>query len=418
MKSSIIIQALATAVMLALPACNKSSEHADEPGGHAAHEGACGGSEAETGVCPEHNLPAGECGICRPEKIPGLKPGESLKLRLASAESIAMAGVETVKAGAGDARNGFNCYAEFDFARNKYAQIGAPVSGVVKEVTVDLGSKVKEGQSVAKIWSAAVAEAVAKAVLTHQTLERERKLHDQRVTPEKDLQQAEAEHRAACQSMRTLGFSEERIDQLAENPMDMVLLDARAPFAGEITGSTAVRGAMVEAGAPLFTLADRSVMWADLAIPEISLPQLHDGQEVELTVDSLPERKFVGKINWISAELDEHTRMARARAEVPNPDGLIKARMFAQARVITGHDETSVMIPAPAIQRIDGKPFLFIKLGNDLFDARAVRLGASSGDSWIIAEGLKAGEEVAVQHAFALRSQLLISRLGAGCADD
>jgi cobalt-zinc-cadmium efflux system membrane fusion protein len=329
-----------------------------------------------------------------------------------------MAGVETVKAGAGDARNGFNCYAEFDFARNKYAQIGAPVSGVVKEVSVDLGSKVKEGQSVAKIWSAAVAEAVAKAVLTHQTLERERKLHDQRVTPEKDLQQAEAEHRAACQSMRTLGFSEERIDQLAENPMDMVLLDARAPFAGEITGSTAVRGAMVEAGAPLFTVADRSVMWAELAIPEISLPQLHDGQEVELTVDSLPERKFVGKINWISAELDEHTRMARARAEVPNPDGLIKARMFAQARVITGHDETSVMIPAPAIQRIDGKPFLFIKLGNDLFDARAVRLGASSGDSWIIAEGLKAGEEVAVQHAFALRSQLLISRLGAGCADD
>jgi cobalt-zinc-cadmium efflux system membrane fusion protein len=92
--------------------------------------------------------------------------------------------------------------------------------------------------------------------------------------------------------------------------------------------------------------------------------------------------------------------------------------MFARARVITVTNETAVLVPAAAIQRIDGKPFVFIKLGDDLFDARAVRLGSPSGDLWIIAEGLKAGEEVAVQHAFALRSQLLISRLGAGCADD
>ena len=66
----------------------------------------------------------------------------------------------------------------------------------------------------AKIWSASIAEAVAKAVLSHQTLDRERKLRADRVTSEKDLQQAEAEHRAACQQLRTLGFTEEQIDAL------------------------------------------------------------------------------------------------------------------------------------------------------------------------------------------------------------
>ena len=75
-------------------------------------------------------------------------------------------------------------------------------------------------------------------------------------------------------------------------------------------------------------------------------------------------------------------------------------------------------MPPSSIQRVDGRPFLFVKLEPDLFDARAVRLGSQAGDAWIIADGLKSGEEVATEHAFALKSQLLISRLGAGCADD
>jgi cobalt-zinc-cadmium efflux system membrane fusion protein len=61
---------------------------------------------------------------------------------------------------------------------------------------------------------------------------------------------------------------------------------------------------------------------------------------------------------------------------------------------------------------------VFVKLEPGLFDARAVRVGPQAGGAWIIAEGLKAGEQVATEHAFALKSQLLISRLGAGCADD
>jgi len=92
--------------------------------------------------------------------------------------------------------------------------------------------------------------------------------------------------------------------------------------------------------------------------------------------------------------------------------------MFARTRVLTDAGTSVLWVPPAAIQRIDGKPFVFVKLGADLFDARAVRLGSRVGDSWVIAEGLKAGEEVATQHAFALKSQLLISRLGAGCADD
>ena len=314
--------------------------------------------------------------------------------------------------------DGIECYAEFGFNLNKFAQVAAPVGGVIQEVCADLGSKVLDNQPVARIWSAHIAEAVAKAVLTHQTLQRELKLRAQQVTAEKTLQEAEAAHRAACQGLRTFGISEARIDELSSKPEEAVLIDARAPFGGEILSRTAVRGALVEAGAPLFTLVDSAVMWAELAVPEAALSRLKAGQEVELSVESLPDHLFKGKLTWISAELDETTRMARARAEVPNPDGLIKARMFAKARILTGTGAAALLVPPSAIQRVDGKPLLFVKLEADLFDARAVRLGSRAGDAWIVAEGLKAGEEVAIEHAFALKSQLLISRLGAGCADD
>jgi cobalt-zinc-cadmium efflux system membrane fusion protein len=61
---------------------------------------------------------------------------------------------------------------------------------------------------------------------------------------------------------------------------------------------------------------------------------------------------------------------------------------------------------------------VFVKLTEDLFDARVVRLGAKFDGRVEVVEGLKPQEVVVVNHGFALKSALLISRLGAGCADD
>jgi RND family efflux transporter MFP subunit len=155
-----------------------------------------------------------------------------------------------------------------------------------------------------------------------------------------------------------------------------------------------------------------------LNIPEAALGQVKEGQTVELRFESLPGRLFTGKLTWIGAEVDERTRMARARAEVPNPDEVLKARMFAQARILTRHAEGAVLLPSSAIQRMEGRSFVFVKIGEDLFDARVVRLGAKFDGKVEILEGLKPQETVAVEHAFPLKSAFLISRLGAGCADD
>lgn len=369
-------------------------------------------------MCQEHGVAEAECGICHPELTAQLKPGSSVKVRLPSSESAALIGIETTPAGAGQVAEAVECYAEVSFNQNKYTQLSAPVSGVVREVRADLGDVAAGGQVIARIWSAELAEVVAQAVLAHQTLERERQLRAEGISPAKDLQEAEAIHRTTCQRARTLGFTEAEVEALADRPDETVLLGLRAPFAGEVVERQAVLGAFVEAGKPLFTLTDRSTMWAMLSIPETHLAQVRVGQTVELQVDALPGQTFAGRLTWIAAEIDERTRLARARAEVPNPEGQLKARMFARARILVRQQQQGITVPQRAISAVDGQSLVFIKLEEDLYEARAVRLGAAHEGKREVLDGLERGEKVVIRHGFSLKSQLLAVRLGAGCVDE
>jgi cobalt-zinc-cadmium efflux system membrane fusion protein len=247
---------------------------------------------------------------------------------------------------------------------------------------------------------------------------RERKLHADGITSAVELEEAEALHRAVYQRARTLGFSEDDIDRMGERPDEPVYLEVRAPFAGEIIERSAVRGERVEEGKSLFLLADRAAMWAMLSIPEAELSGVRVGQTVELDVDALPGRSFVGELTWIAARVDDRTRMALARAELANPDGLLRDRMFARARIVTREAAEALLVPSGAVQEVEGRSLVFVKLADDLFEARAVYLGAEAGGRREVLLGLASNDEIAVERSFALRSQLLVSRLGAGCVDD
>lgn len=421
MKTHYVLKfvALATVAAVALlTGCSKQSE----PAGHGAGGNAEAKAHTETkdGVtmCAEHGVPEAECAVCKPHLADKLQPGESMKVRLPSTNSMAIVGVQTATPETGAIAEGIECVAEVSFNQNKLAQIAAPVSGIVQTVDVDLGTRVEEQQTVAKIWAASIAEAVAKAVLSHQTLDRERKLRADRVTSEKDLQEAEAAHRSACQQLRTLGFTEAQVEELSVRPQEQVLMEVRAPFAGEIVERMAVRGALVEAGKPLFTLVDHSTVWAMLQVPEATLARVELGQVVELRVDSLPGKVFTGKLTWIGPAVDERTRMARARAEFANPHRLLKDKMFATARILTRQAAGAMLVPPSAIQHIEGRPFVFVKLAEDLFDVRAVRLGTKFDGRQEVLAGVTSHEQIAVSHAFAIKSAMLMSSLGAGCADD
>jgi cobalt-zinc-cadmium efflux system membrane fusion protein len=175
---------------------------------------------------------------------------------------------------------------------------------------------------------------------------------------------------------------------------------------------------LIEAGKPLFTVVDHSVMWAILQVPESTLARVEVDQAVELRVDSLAGQVFTGKLTWVSSAVDERTRMGRVRAEFANPKRRLRDKMFCSARILTRTTEGAILVPPSAIQHVEGKPFVFVSQGEDLFDARAVLLGAKFNGRQEVLSGLKPTEKIAVSHAFAVKSAMLMARLGAGCADD
>lgn len=382
-------------------------------------------------MCKEHGVPEQECGICHPELLNQKQPGQGLKVRLPSTESAAMADVVVSTPSVDTMAQGIESFAEITFNQNKLAQITPLVGGIVKSVEVDLGSRVKQGDLLARVTSVAIGEAqsayvkaLAEDRLRDKAVERERNLRAQRISSEKDLQEAEAAHEAAMaavqqgkQQLMVLGFDEQQIQALAEQKGTPGVLELRAPFAGEIVERTAVQGAMVEMGKPLFTLADTTALWAMVNIPESQISKVHVEQKVELSIESLPGQTFTGTLTWLSAKVDDRTRMARGRVEVSNADGRLKAQMFARARIVTSNSDRAVNVPQSALQNVSGTTVVFVKSSEDIFEARPVQLGAKHNGNVEIVTGLKAGEKVVVAGSFALKSQFLISRLGAGCVD-
>ena len=383
-------------------------------------------------LCKEHGVPESECGICHPDLLAKHAPGQGMKVRLPSAESAGKAGVVVSTSTNDTMQQGVECLAELTFNQNKLAQINPLAGGVVDSVLVDLGSKVRKRELLARISSVAIGEAqseylraLAEDRLRTETVERQRRLRAQRISAEKDLQEAEAAHKAADaavqqarQQLIVLGFDDARVRGLESEQGNTApgVLELRAPFAGVIVERTAVQGATVEMGKPLLTLADTTVLWAMVNIPEMELSRVRVGQKAELIVDSMPNRVFPGIVTWLSDSVDAHTRMARGRVEVANAEGLLKAQMFARARILTT-SSGGVNVPRSAVQDLGGTLVVFVKAGEDLFEARLVRLGANHGDQVQIIEGLQPSDPVVIAGAFALKSQFLISRLGAGCVD-
>ena len=107
----------------------------------------------------------------------------------------------------------------------------------------------------------------------------------------------------------------------------------------------------------------------------------------------------------------------KALAEIDNADGLLKSGLFGDARFSDGAGDTALTVPADALQVIDGASYLFVALEPDLFELRRVEAGRAENGRIAIASGLAADEKVVSGQGFALKSELLKSRLGASCAD-
>ena len=190
-----------------------------------------------------------------------------------------------------------------------------------------------------------------------------------------------------------------------------------APFSGTVVARDAVPGRQVGAGQTLVQIADLDTMWALLEVPEADAGMVRAGQRVTLSFESMPGETREATLTRVGASVDPATRTVRARVELPNPDGALKAGLFLRARVQVTAEQESVLVPREAIQRAEGRALVFVKKGAGLYEPVVVELGAGTREEVAVVKGLSAGAEVVTTGAFLLKTEILKESIGAGCCE-
>jgi membrane fusion protein (multidrug efflux system) len=171
----------------------------------------------------------------------------------------------------------------------------------------------------------------------------------------------------------------------------------RAPFAGRLAGRHADPGAMLSAGAPIFTVVDDSVLEFRASVPSAEYARVRVGAAVDVTVDARAGRAVRGRVARVTPLVEERTRSFAVVVEVPWSEGLVGG-MFARATVRVGEIPGALVVPPAALIRDGADPLradVFL-IEEAVAHRRSVSLGVEGPDAVQVTSGLDAGQTVVV----------------------
>ncbi len=385
--------------------------------------------QAKGDWCDEHGFPESVCPICHPER--GGKPGHSvtqekaprdgLKIRFKRPDTAASAGLEWVQVRELARTAGVTAPARLTYDATRLAQINARAPGVVRSLKVDVGSKVKKGEALLVIDSpnvgadrARLRAAKTRVTTAEENLTRQQRLVVEGVAAQQVLLAAEQERSAAQAEYEALKTS---LAIMGASGGGAGAYTLSAPIDGFVIQRNMTIGKLVDSEDVLLEVVDTRSLWADADVAEMDLQRVASGQAVTLTFDALPGRELKGVISYVAPAVDAHTRSAKVRVPLENPDGALRANMFGQARIVASEVKPRLVVPRAALHRVEDTSLLFVRLSNIEFETRRVKLGASEGELVEVLSGVKAGEEVVTTGSFLLKTETSKESIGAGCCE-
>ncbi len=277
--------------------------------------------------------------------------------------------------------------------------------GRVVEIHARLGDMVSKGQSLVKIHSNEMSQALsdlkkaqADELLARKALERSQLLYSHGASAQKDLQMAEdleqkakVDVEAAEDHIRVLGGDLKNLSPI---------LEVKAPVSGTIieqnvTGGTGVRS--LDNSPNLFTIADLSRLWILCDVYEDALAHVRLGDYAEVRLNTYPDRPLKARVSNVSAVLDPATRTAKVRLELGNPRGILRPGMFAVIKFTSQSSRERIVLPASALLRLHDRYWVFRFEGDNRFRRAEVEAGPVLPDGFQqLLSGLKSGDEVAL----------------------
>jgi Cu(I)/Ag(I) efflux system membrane fusion protein len=353
---------------------------------HAAHEaaGQAGGPAAGAGAHAGHGGmgPAPGAGGGEPSGIPGYS---IVKI---TPERQQLIGVRTGKVTHGRLLMSLRAVGIIEPDQTRLARIHTRISGWVSKVHVNfVGQNVKKGDPLLKLYSPDLLQTQLDFLLALQAGEGQQRLVD-----------------AARRRLELWGVPADEIEQLRKTGKARDTLQLRSPISGRVLVRNVTEGSYVEPAADLYRIADLSVVWLQAKVYQYELPHVELGQPVRVTLPSLPDITFDGKVAFIEPVLQEATRTVNVRVVLDNRKGTFKPGMYAD--MVIDHDMGhGLLVPEEALLRTGERTLAFRVLPGGRFEPVEVKVGGTFKDKVQVLAGLSEDDEVVTSAGFLIDAE-------------
>lgn len=267
----------------------------------------------------------GLCPVCAMDLIP-IYEGAGLTL---SEEQKALIPIRTEKIGFHKLEHEIRTVGILDYNETKISYASTRVSGWIEKLYVNFtGTQVKKGERLLDIYSPELLVAQEEYLLAIKNMEEIQSSHIEviRNTSEQTLKAAESR-------LELLGLTREQVQDIREHGEVRIELPLYAPSDGSVIHMNVYNGQHVMKGMNLYRIADLSSLWLMADIYEYEMPWISVGQDVLITVPSMPEQEFHGEIIFIYPYMESRTRTVKVQVGVPNPNGDLRPGMYANVRL-------------------------------------------------------------------------------------
>jgi Cu(I)/Ag(I) efflux system membrane fusion protein len=332
----------------------------------------------------------------------GTVPGTTVELTPAE---ITAAGVQVAEVRTAELKTDIAAFGRVEQPEAQLAAVSARIGGRVDKLYVQYtGERVRSGQPVADIYSPEVATAIEEYHLAEVNRNQLNQSDDSSART-----QADALVKASQHKLELWGISGKQSDAPKKDGVPHVTIYAYA--SGTVVDRKVTQGQYVNAGDTLFTVADLNQVWIKADVYEEQLPQIRQGQEVEITAESLPNRTLHGRVDFIEPAANPQTRTVPVHVHVANPQMRLLPGMFVNATFVSRAAEPSIVVPRSAVLDTGTRKIVYLARPNGVFEAREVQVGAATEDLFPVSRGLALGDNVVLNGNFLIDSQ---AHLGSG----
>lgn len=329
---------------------------------------------------------------CHSKNIEGKKE-ENFKITDSLLKTLV---IDTVKAPNNKVSLNFSGYISVN--EEEQSVIYPMVSGIVNQVNAEIGDKVSKGEKLAVLSSGDMYELnneliQAKASLrnTERALQQAESLFNSGLSSAKEFEEAKSEVIIKKSELEKIQ-SKLKINGDSKNG----LYNVSAPISGYIIDKKINTHSQIRADNNdyLFKIANLSSVWAIINIYESELANLKEGDEVNVSVLTYPDKIFKGKINRIYQTINSDTKVINARIKIENSELLLKPGMMANINVFSKSTINLPSVTAKAIVFDNNKNYALVLDQNHKIRIQTIEIGAKSNDQVFINNGLKANDKV------------------------